>query len=286
VPRLGAPHTTPPGQVAVARMTPFAPAPPQVDSDGTRPMIRQSDVKTATPVLPWSALVAAEGAPAPPAATPLEDWSLELRPPQADRPSPHAGAPPASLDRLVLLGSLSLAIVAFALAAAPALIWHGRIVESAATAQALAVVRAFAAEAGSALQTRGAAGLGPVAERARATDGVVSAVVMWADGRVAASASLAARRVTLIPGLRLPPDAVQSAASGSRDGLIDAAAPVRTSDGSRAAVVWVTVRPAASLTVGMVVVVLGPSLLAALVAATLFAWWLRRPTTGGRAAVR
>jgi hypothetical protein len=304
VPRLGAPHTTPPGQVAVARMTPSAPEPPQVDSDSTRPLIRQSEVKTATPVLPWSAHVAAEGAPAPPAATPLEDWSLELRPPQGDRPprhagaspragasadadvSPRAGAPPASLDGLVLLGSLSLAIVAFALAAAPALIWHGRIVESAATAQALAVVRAFAAEAGSALQTRGAAGLGPVAERARATDGVVSAVVMWADGRVAASASVAARRVTLIPGLRLPPDAVQAAASGSRDGLIDAAAPVRTSDGSRAAVVWVTVRPAASLTLGMVIVVLGPSLLAALMAATLFAWWLRRPTTGGRAAVR
>jgi hypothetical protein len=285
VPRLGAPHTTPPGQVAVASMTPSAPEPPQVDSDSTRPMIRQSEAKTATPVLPLSALAAAEGAPAPTAATPLEDWSLELRPPQVDRPSPHAGAPPAWLDGPVLRGSLSLAIVAFALAAAPALIWHGRIVESAATAQALAVVRAFAAEAGSALQSRGAAGLGPVAERARATDGVVSAVVMWADGRVAASASLAARRVTLIPGLRLPPDAVQSAASGSRDGLIDAAAPVRTSDGSRAAVVWVTVRPAASLTIGMVVVVLGPSLLAALVAATLFAWWLRRPTTGGRAAV-
>jgi hypothetical protein len=267
-------------------------------------MIRESEVKTATPVLPLSALAAAEGAPAPTAATPLEDWSLELRPPQVDRPSPHAGASPragtsadadvspragapsASLDGLVLLGSLSLAIVAFALAAAPLLIWHGRTVESAATAQALAVVRAFAAEAGSALQSRGAAGLGPVAERARATDGVVSAVVMWADGRVAASASLAARRVELIPGLRLPPKAVQAAASGSRDGLIDAAAPVRTSDESRAAVVWVTVRPAASLTLGMVIVVLGPSLLAALVAATLFAWWLRRPTTGGRPVVR
>jgi hypothetical protein len=325
VPRLAAPLTTPPGQVAVARMTPPAmpppaepPArePPHVDSDGTRPMIRESEVKTATPVLPRSALAAAPApiiGPAvewppvsaqPPAPAPLEDWSLELRPPQVDRPSPHpgasprggapaeaavsphAGAPSSSPDALVLLGCLSLTVVAFTLAAAPTLIWHGQTVESAATTQAVGVARAFAAEAGSALQRRGASGLGPVAERAREENGVVSAVVMWADGRVAASANPAAPRVTLIPGLKMPPDAVQEALTGARDGLIDAAAPVRASDGSRAAVVWVTIRRAPSLPLGMVIVILGPSLLVALLAGSLLAWWLRRVTTGGPPAVR
>ncbi len=325
VPRLGAQHTAPPDQVAVARMTPSTAVPsaerqswvaPQTDSDSTRPMIRESEVRTATPVLPSSARVAAPPPAArpsverPPVAvtlpadTPLEDWSLELRPPQVERRSPRGEAPrravtPADVDTsasagapaplsggLLLLGCLSLATVAFALAAVPALLWHGRIVDSAATAQARIVVRGFAAEAGSALQWRGAAGLGPVAERVREADGVVSAVVMWADGRVAASANPEARRVDLIPGLKLRPDAVREVRSASRDGFIDAAAPVRTSDGARAAVAWVTVRRAPSVPLGILIFVLGPSLLVALLAGSLFAWWLQRFTTGARPVAR
>jgi hypothetical protein len=200
VPRRSALYTSPPGQVSVARMTPpaqAAPAPtrspapsaelpppesPEADSDSTRPMIRDSESKTATPVLPLSALAAAEAASArppapraaavaapppvakppaapppvaavPPASTPpaadlLEDWSLELRPPQPDRPLPRPGAPPrasaspgADASRLAasasssagvraLVGSLLLALVAFGLGAIPLLVWRGRIADS------------------------------------------------------------------------------------------------------------------------------------------------------------
>jgi hypothetical protein len=201
VPRRGALHTSPPGQVSVARMTPPAQAAPaptrspalpsempspelaEADFDSTRPMIRDNDSKTATPVLPLSALAAAEAAsprplaprvpagvapplPAvarPPAAppvavaspvaalrpaNPLEDWSLELRPPQPHptsarpEPPPRASASPgADASRLAattssswgvraLAGALLLALVAFALGAAPLLVWRGRIADS------------------------------------------------------------------------------------------------------------------------------------------------------------
>ena len=188
VPRRSSLYTSPPGQVSIARMTPpaqAAPAPtrspgppaelpppglPEADSDSTRPMIRDSESKTATPVLPRSALAAAEGvsvlppvarplaAPplvavvrpvsTPPASDLLEDWSLELRPLQLDRPSPRPEAPPrasaspgADASRLApatssssgvraLAGSLLLALVAFALGAVPLLVWRGRIADS------------------------------------------------------------------------------------------------------------------------------------------------------------
>jgi hypothetical protein len=202
VPRRSALYTSPPGQVSVARMTPpaqAAPAPtrspgppaelpppglPEADSDSTRPMIRDNESKTATPVLPLSALAAAEAVsvrplpplapavaapPLPPVARPLaapplvavvrpvstppasdllEDWSLELRPLQVDRPSPRPEAPPrasaspgADASRLApatslssgvraLAGSLLLALVAFALGAVPLLVWRGRIADS------------------------------------------------------------------------------------------------------------------------------------------------------------
>ena len=187
-------HTSPPAQVAVARMTPpvrppAPPAefpqsePPEIDVDSTRPMIRDAQSKTATPVLPLSALASAEAASArplaprppgvaaplpplvagPPAAPspvavaapvstpraedPLEDWSLELRPPQPDPRSAGPGAPPsaaasgdAEASRLAptwsssgvraLAGSLLLALVAFALGAVPLLVWRGRIADS------------------------------------------------------------------------------------------------------------------------------------------------------------
>jgi hypothetical protein len=191
-------YTSPPGQVAVARMTPPvrppappaelpAPGLPEIDGDSTRPMIRDAEGKTATPVLPLSALASAEvasvrppalrpPAPAPPIVAapppppvarpaaappvtatppvappppvdPLADWSLELRPPQPDRPSIRpaapsraaasggADAPPlmatrSSPDVRVLAGSLLLALVAFALGAAPLLVWRGRIADS------------------------------------------------------------------------------------------------------------------------------------------------------------
>jgi hypothetical protein len=151
VPHRSPQHTSPPGQVAVARLTPPAqpapaptlpaarpaglppPEPPEGDFDSTRPAIRDSESKTATPVLPLSALAAAEAASArpprlrapaltapplppvarppaappgavvppvstPPAANPLEDWSLELRPPQPGRPSARPAAPPRALE--------------------------------------------------------------------------------------------------------------------------------------------------------------------------------------------
>jgi len=183
VPRRSAPYTSPPGQVSVARLAPpaqAAPAPtrlpatpaevppselPEADSDSTRPMTRDSESKTATPVLPLSAMAAAEAvsvrppAPRPPAAVvraqstppaadPREDWSLELRPPQPDQPSRRPEAPPrvsvspgAPQSRLeatassssgvrALAGSLVLALVAFALGAVPLLVWRGRIADS------------------------------------------------------------------------------------------------------------------------------------------------------------
>jgi hypothetical protein len=192
--------TSPPGQVAIARMTPPVqaaspsarpaappaelPPPdlPEVDVDATRPMIRDAESKTATPVLPLSALASAEAASArlpaapppiaaappplvgrppaapspvavappgssPPAEDPREDWSLELRPPQPDRPSVRPGAPPrvaasgsAEASRLTpatsssgvraVAGSLLLALAAFALGAVPLLVWRGRIADS------------------------------------------------------------------------------------------------------------------------------------------------------------
>ena len=175
VPRRDAQYTAPPQQVAVARMTPPAqlanaptrPAPiasaprpselPEADSDSTRPMIRDSEIKTATPVLPLSAQsasgavsggrVAPPPVPPPPADDPLEDWSLELRPPQPDRSPPRPEAPPrvaapraepargaattsSPATVRVLAGSLTLAVVAFVLGALPLLVWRGRFAET------------------------------------------------------------------------------------------------------------------------------------------------------------
>ncbi len=185
-------YTSPPGQVAVARLTP--PELPEIDVDSTLPMIGDAESKTATPVLPLSALASGSAlasaeadsarppmprplaprppivvpppppsvarppaAPSPvavappvstaPAEDPLEDWSLELRPPQPDRPSAELGAAPtaaasggAEASRLIptwssskaraLAGSLLLALVAFALGAVPLLVWRGRIADS------------------------------------------------------------------------------------------------------------------------------------------------------------
>jgi hypothetical protein len=185
-------HAVLQGQVAVARMTPPArpapspaypparpaeppsPGPPEADSDSTRPMIRDGESKTATPILPLSALAAAEAAgrptapppsarvappippparppappppvAAPPAPDPLADWSLELRPSVPDSPSQRPEAPPrvsasAGAGAVVpgpspsgvreLVGSVLLALVAFALGALPLIIWRGRMAES------------------------------------------------------------------------------------------------------------------------------------------------------------
>jgi len=176
VPRRSPQHSSPPGQVAVARLTPpvrqapaptlpaappTGPPPPEpleADSDSTRPMIRDREIRTATPALPLSALAARPpAAPAvaavpplstPPAADPLEDWSLELRPPQPDRPSGRPAAPPRAFESggadfsrpaaaaspspraRALAGSLLLALVAFALGVVPLLVWRGRIADS------------------------------------------------------------------------------------------------------------------------------------------------------------
>ena len=160
-----------------------SPGQSQADPDSTRPMIRDGESKTATPVLPQSALATAEvggrppaspppmrAAPPPPPAArppggpppvavapsvstpptldPLEDWSLELRPPQLERPPQRLEAPggtsrPAGAEasRLVVptssssgarevVGSVLLALVAFTLGALPLLVWRGRIADS------------------------------------------------------------------------------------------------------------------------------------------------------------
>jgi hypothetical protein len=201
VPRRSPQGTSPPVQISVARMTPPvrgatapprspapsaelpAPGPSEADSDSTRPMIRDNESKTATPVLPLSALAAAEAASARPTAPvapagaappllsvarhpaappvvvappvsaprtadPLEEWSLELRPAEPDGRSPGPVQPPrasvspgAHASRVAatttsspgvraLAGSLLLALVAFALGAAPLLVWRGRIADS------------------------------------------------------------------------------------------------------------------------------------------------------------
>ncbi len=199
-------HTSPPGQVAVARMTPpvqaarppaSPPAPPaelpppelpeircRLDSADdprrreqdrhTRPAAVRAGVSrgrfgaagraaAARASATDRGRTAAAGWPGPrlrrrpsrwprrvstpPAEDPLEDWSLELRPPQPDRPSAEPGAPPSAAalggavaSRLVstrsssgvraVAGSLLLALVAFALGAVPLLVWRGRIADS------------------------------------------------------------------------------------------------------------------------------------------------------------
>jgi hypothetical protein len=133
-------------------------------------MIRDDEGKTATPVLPLSALAVVEAAsarplraaarppaappaagdrpvPAPRTAAPLEDWSLELRPPQPDHRAPRPEAPPhgsalpgadvsglaasarSSSGARALAGSLLLVVAAFALGALPLVVWRGRIAD-------------------------------------------------------------------------------------------------------------------------------------------------------------
>jgi predicted component of type VI protein secretion system len=129
VPRQTAARTAPPGQLAVAQLVPPVPDPPPSvpasgsgvagssgdDSDSTRPVFPGSEARTA-PAIPS----------APSSAEPIEDWSLEIRPPQ---PAPPAAASAASVSVRAAVGSVALALIAFALGAVPLLLWRGRIVE-------------------------------------------------------------------------------------------------------------------------------------------------------------
>jgi hypothetical protein len=159
VPRQSRQRSATPGQVAVARLTPSAPAqpPPPLppasdesapeDSEPTRPMIRQDEARTDTPVMPLSALRAATPVPAaagpsplpspveerqalpPPVASvpiagpPLEDWSLELRPQPLEAPPPPAPIAPKPWSGQVLAATVGLAVIVFALAAVPMIVW-------------------------------------------------------------------------------------------------------------------------------------------------------------------
>jgi hypothetical protein len=298
-------RSAPPGQVVVAQI-----APPLDDFDRTRPIVREGDIKTETPVPSPSA--PRQGAPtaglpsvpaaAPPAAPqvppplasippptptagppaevrPLDDWTLAPRTGPVDTPRVHRVPVQRTSGVGLLIASVGLALLVFALTALPLTIQRGWVAESQARAQSLAMANAFAAEAGAALQLQGAAGLGPVADRTRTTDGVTVAVIMWADGRIAAPANLAGRRVTRIPALNVSVDAVRAAECASHDGVFEAAAPVRAAGGTRAAVVWLTYRPGTPSVFANPLVVLGPALMCSLAAAVLLAWWIGRLTT-------
>ena len=164
LPRRGDQRKGSPSQVAVARMTPATPREPLPeppgaaaasavdDTDRTRVIVQQGEVKTDAPVPPPSALrtatqapaapapvlppVPVEGRPAqashetppstvapPPEPAPLDEWSLELRPKMAEPLAPPATVAPAPSGGRVLAAVLGLAVLVFALTAVPMMVW-------------------------------------------------------------------------------------------------------------------------------------------------------------------
>jgi hypothetical protein len=266
---------------AVAPVSP----PPAVVAPAPQPPVAAVAAQTSSPIEPPIAAFQPLAAPPPPATSPaaarLADWPLQIGPSPVEVTAPQPRIVPNPLSGRVLAGALGLSVVVFALTAVPMVIWQERIVQSYARTQGLAVARSFAADAGAALQARGTAGLGPVVERMRAADGVVAAVILSPEGRVAAPSNMTAQRVTRIPGLNVKAEAVQFAQSAWHGDFIEAVAPVRTSDLARGGVAWVTYRPTVPADVGSSIAVLGPALLCSLAAGFVLAWWLRRTATRG-----
>jgi hypothetical protein len=313
VPRRSEPRGGGLDQVVVARLTPpvltplVPPAPPRSaapgrdDSDSTRPVVHRSEVQTVTPVVPSNVSrrdlvplgeqVPSDGRAAPPpvvaaapapvgvpgfADSPLEDWSVEINPPQAEsaQPPQRVVVPPAG--GRVMIATVGLAAVVFTLTAVSMATWQQWVVRSLAPQQALSTVSALAANAGAALQIRGPEGLGAAVNRTNAVDGVVAALIIWPDGRVAAPASSIGQRVTRIPGRNLDVGAIQLTQCTWNGGVLEAVAPVSSADGGRAAVAWVTYRPGGSAGPGSAVVALGPALFFSVAAGWAVGRWLRR----------
>lgn len=185
-----------------------------------------------------------------------DSTGLVTHPPPADAsPPPPEAAPraPASNDRarrpwsdrlpwtvrLVLTSSLMAALIAAA-AVVPAMWWHRRQITEAAHLRAATLVEWLATETGRHLQA--GRPITAVANDLLDQPGVTDVLVVAPDGRVLAPASRRGETVTVFPALEITPASVNAQHVRPSDGYVHATRPAAAGDGSRAAIVWLSLR--------------------------------------------
>jgi PAS domain-containing protein len=239
----------------------IAPADPEPEASDKTVLVRPAERVAERPAESPKVVPAGKPAEAPAGAQPV------LRKPHAAR---------FSWGGSVLLQVVGLAALVILILAIPMMTWQDRTTRVTSVFAANGYVNWLAAETGEALD-----GKRPISEAADAVakePGVVDARILSPDGRVLAPASRANQTITDIPGVGVPADVLRNRAEWNGT-MLEVVRPVRRGDDPRAALVWVTFRPATASEAGSLSFLLAPALVLAFGAALLVGEAIRRTTT-------
>ena len=184
--------------------------------------------------------------------------------------------PRASWAARVLVQVLALAASVLLMTAIPMHFFQERLLGSVAEERANAMVHWLAADASAALSSQ-PSDIGSAADDVGMQPGVSSALILSPDGQVLAPGTRGGEFVEMIPGISSP-DEVQRPQSVWNGDSVEIVQPVRVGNNPRAAIAWLTFRPAALLAVQNSIVVLVPAVLIALVGGLVVAGVIRRTT--------
>ena len=176
----------------------------------------------------------------------------------------------------VLVQVLALAASVLLMTAIPMHFFQGRLLGSVAEERANAMVHWLAADASAALSSQ-TSDIGSAADDVGMQPGVSSALILTPDGQVLAPGARGGEFVEMIPGISSP-DEIHRPQSVWNGESVEIVQPVRVGNNPRAAIAWLTFRPAALLAIQNSVVVLAPAVLIALVGGLVVAGVIRRTT--------
>ena len=257
----------PPG----ARLGPI----PQVPAPPRAPQPAPASV---APVAVAAAPVASEAVA--PASAPVAQPSEALGGKLAQRRARKARA---SWAGSVFLMVMALAVLVLLVSAVSLLWWNNRVVDAMGDEQAVALANWLAADAAKAIET--GKEVSSAADEVGRSAGVISAVVVGLDGRVLAPGTRTNETLSSIPAVNAAPNDVLRLRVERDGAVIHVARPVRAKEQLRAAVVWVAYQATPPITAGSGPIVLGPSVLVAIVVSWLVAFRIRRITLGGLSAL-
>ena len=160
--------------------------------------------------------------------------------------------------------------------AIPMHVFQQRLLGSVAEERANALVHWLAADASAALTTQ-ATDIGSVADEVGMQPGVIGALILTPDGQVLAPGERGGEFVEMIPGISAPDDIHRPQWVWNGES-VEIVQPVEVSNDPRAAVAWLTFRPAALPAIQSNLVVLAPAILIALVGGLVVAGLIRRTT--------